>query len=92
MIGTVVSNHDLCKFTSTCRLGEVEKAMYHYKHAGAESDPDVLTKAKNLQVHLSKCTEAKQQRDWNTVLKETRLAISAGADSAPQVSHGVNTL
>ncbi|KAG5529437.1 hypothetical protein RHGRI_029981 [Rhododendron griersonianum] len=67
------------------RLGEVEKAMYHYKHAGAESDPDVLTKAKNLQVHLSKCTEAKQQRDWNTVLKETRLAISAGADSAPQI-------
>lgn len=67
------------------RLGEVEKAMYHYKHAGAESDPDVLTKAKNLQVHLSKCTEAKKQRDWNTVLKETRLAISAGADSAPQI-------
>ncbi|KAL7260569.1 hypothetical protein ACSBR1_006266 [Camellia fascicularis] len=36
------------------RLGEAEKAMYHYKQAGAESDPDVLTKAKNLQVHLSK--------------------------------------
>ncbi|CAL5369896.1 unnamed protein product [Camellia sinensis] len=65
-------------------LGEAEKAMYHYKQAGAESDPDVLTKAKNLQVHLSKCTEAKIQRDWNTLLKETRLAISAGVDSAPQ--------
>ncbi|CAL5368638.1 unnamed protein product [Camellia sinensis] len=67
------------------RLGEAEKAMYHYKQAGAESDPDVLTKAKNLQVRLSKCTEAKIQRDWNTLLKETRLAISAGADSAPQI-------
>ena len=70
-----------------CRLGEAEKAMYHYKQAGAESDPDVLTKAKNLQVLLSKCTETKIQRDWNTLLKKTRLAISAGADSAPQVSY-----
>ncbi|KAH7860804.1 hypothetical protein Vadar_018183 [Vaccinium darrowii] len=67
------------------RLGEVDKALYHYKHAGAESDPDVLTKAKNLQVHLSKCTDAKKQRDWNTLLKETKLAISAGADSAAQI-------
>ncbi|XP_028113431.1 TPR repeat-containing thioredoxin TTL4-like [Camellia sinensis] len=65
--------------------GETEKAMYHYKQAGAESDPDVLTKAINLQVRLNKCTEAKMQRDWNTLLKETRLAISAGADSAPQI-------
>ncbi|CAL5402794.1 unnamed protein product [Camellia sinensis] len=34
-------------------LGEAEKAMYHYKQAGAESDPDVLTKAKNLQSERS---------------------------------------
>ncbi|XAR73366.1 hypothetical protein NMG60_11007313 [Bertholletia excelsa] len=67
------------------RLGETEKAMYHYKHAGAESDPDVLTKARNVQLHLNRCTEAKKQRDWNTILKETQLAISAGADSAPQI-------
>ena len=72
-----------------CRLGEAEKAMYHYKHAGAESDPDVMTRARNLQFHLNKCTEAKKQRDWNTLLRETGLSISAGADSAPQVSpHG----
>ncbi|GFZ18607.1 tetratricopeptide repeat (TPR)-like superfamily protein [Actinidia rufa] len=67
------------------RLGEAEKAMYHYKHAGAESDPDVMTRARNLQFHLNKCTEAKKQRDWNTLLRETGLAISAGADSAPQI-------
>ncbi|CAK9135415.1 unnamed protein product [Ilex paraguariensis] len=67
------------------RLGEAEKAMYHYKHAGSESDPDVITKAKNVQAHLNKCTEAKKQRDWNSLLKETGLAISAGADSAPQI-------
>lgn len=67
------------------RLGEAEKAIYHFKHAGVESDPDVVTKAKNLQLHLNKCTETKKQRDWNALLKESGLAISAGADSAPQI-------
>nr|GMC91296.1 inactive TPR repeat-containing thioredoxin TTL3-like [Ipomoea batatas] len=67
------------------RLGEAEKAMYHYKQAGHEADPDVITKAKNLQLHLNRCTEAKKHRDWNTLLKESDLAISAGADSAPQI-------
>ncbi|CAK9174943.1 unnamed protein product [Ilex paraguariensis] len=67
------------------RLGEVEKAMYHYKHAGAESDPEIISKAKKVQVHLNKCTEAKKQRDWNSLLKETGYAISTGADSAPQI-------
>ncbi|KAK2990808.1 hypothetical protein RJ640_008948 [Escallonia rubra] len=67
------------------RLGDTEKVMYHYKHAGAEADPDVMTKAKNVQAHLNKCTEAKRQRDWNTLLKETALTISAGADSAPLI-------
>ncbi|VFQ80081.1 unnamed protein product [Cuscuta campestris] len=67
------------------RLGEAETAMYHYKRAGQEGDPDVMTKARNLQLHLSKCTEAKKQRDWNSLVKESGLAISAGADSAPQI-------
>ncbi|KAL7192574.1 hypothetical protein ACSBR2_024402 [Camellia fascicularis] len=68
------------------RLGEAEKALYHSKLAGSESEPNVITKAKNLQVHLSKCTEAKKQRDWNTLLKQIGLATSAGgADSAPQI-------
>lgn len=67
------------------RLGEAEKAIYHYRHAGAEADPEVLAKAKKLQVHLNKCTEAKMQKDWNTVLRETGLAVAAGADSAPQI-------
>lgn len=60
--------------------------MYHYRQAGAEADPDVMSKAKNVQAHLSKCTDAKRQRDWNTLLIESDFAISAGADSAPQVS------
>lgn len=67
------------------RLGETEKATYHYKHAGPEADPDVLAKVKLVQIHLNKCTEAHRLRDWNSLIKETRCTISAGADSAPQV-------
>ncbi|PIN26760.1 Thioredoxin [Handroanthus impetiginosus] len=67
------------------RLGEVEKALYHFKQSGSEADPDAMNKAKKVQMHLSRCTEAKRQRDWNTVLKETGLSIAAGADSAPLI-------
>lgn len=63
----------------------MEKAIYHYKHAGLEADRDDIAKAKTLQAHLNNCTEAKRLRDWNTLLKETDSTINAGADSAPQV-------
>lgn len=68
------------------RLGEAEKAIYHYKHAGPEADHVDIAKAKTLQAYLNKCTEVKRTRDWNTLIKETKSAISAGADSAPQVT------
>lgn len=67
------------------RLGEVEKAIYHYKHAGQEADQFDIAKAKSVQAHLNKCTEAKKHRDWNTLIKETESAAAAGADSALQV-------
>lgn len=67
------------------RLGEAEKALYHFKQSGPEADPDAMNKAKKVQVHLNKCTEAKRQRDWNTILKETGFSTAAGADSAPLV-------
>ncbi|CAA2938739.1 inactive TPR repeat-containing thioredoxin TTL3-like [Olea europaea subsp. europaea] len=67
------------------RLGDAEKATYHFKQAGAEADPDSMNRAKKVEVHLNKCTEAKRQRDWNTLLKEATLAIAAGADSAPLI-------
>ncbi|XP_010519825.1 PREDICTED: inactive TPR repeat-containing thioredoxin TTL3-like [Tarenaya hassleriana] len=67
------------------RLGEVEKAIYHFKHSGPEADAEDIAKAKTVQTHINKCTEAKNRRDWNTLIKETANAISSGADSAPQV-------
>lgn len=67
------------------RLGEAEKALYHYKQSGQEVDPHDVTQAQGLQTQLEKCTEARRLRDWNTLLKVTDLAISSGADSAPQI-------
>ncbi|KAJ1378156.1 Tetratricopeptide-like helical domain superfamily [Sesbania bispinosa] len=67
------------------RLGETDKALYHYKQAGPEADPDEIAKVKVLQVHLNKCTEARRSGDWNTLIIETNKAISSGADSAPQI-------
>jgi DnaJ family protein C protein 7 len=67
------------------RLGETDKALYHYKQAGPEADPDEIAKVKILQAHLNKCTEAQRVGDWNTLIVETSNAISSGADSAPQV-------
>ncbi|XP_057971180.1 inactive TPR repeat-containing thioredoxin TTL3-like [Malania oleifera] len=67
------------------RLGEAEKAIYHYKHAGPEADPDGIGKAQKLQAHLNRCTDAKKQRDWNSLIRESSHALTAGADSAPQI-------
>ncbi|KAG8373356.1 hypothetical protein BUALT_Bualt11G0015700 [Buddleja alternifolia] len=67
------------------RLGEAEKAIYHFKQSGPEADPDAMNKAKKVQIHLNKCTEAKRLNDWNSLLKETGFSIEAGADSAPLI-------
>lgn len=67
------------------RLGETDKALYHYKQSGPEADPDVVAKVKTLQAHLNKCTEARRLGDWSTLITEASNTISSGADSAPQV-------
>ncbi|KAL7104398.1 hypothetical protein ACP275_08G242100 [Erythranthe tilingii] len=67
------------------RLGEAEKAMYHFKQSGPEADPDASNKAKKVTIHLNKCTDAMRQRDWITILKESSLSIESGADSAPLI-------
>ncbi|KAG4934793.1 hypothetical protein JHK85_049712 [Glycine max] len=67
------------------RLGETDKALYHYKQAGPDADPDEIAKAKTLQVYLNKCTEARRFGDWITLITTTNNAISSGADSAPQI-------
>jgi len=68
------------------RLGEAEEALYHFRQAGPEADPDEMNRAKTVLAHLRKCDEAKRRKDWHTLLKESSNAIAAGADSAPSVS------
>jgi DnaJ family protein C protein 7 len=38
-----------------------------------------------IEKHLMRCSEAKKVSDWNTIVRESEAAITAGADSAPQV-------
>ncbi|CAO2827742.1 unnamed protein product [Amaranthus hypochondriacus] len=67
------------------RLGEAEKATYHFKQAGPEADPDAMSQTKVVLGHLKKCEEAKRLKDWHTVLRESGNAIAAGANSAPMI-------
>ncbi|KAI5597779.1 hypothetical protein BDE02_02G088200 [Populus trichocarpa] len=67
------------------RLGETEKALYHYKQSGPNTDSKEVAQAQALQMHLNRCTEARKLKEWNRLLKETERSISSGADSAPQV-------
>jgi len=78
----------LCYFSCvfSYRLGETDKALYHYKQAGAEANPNEIAKVKILQVYLNKCSKTLKLGDWNTLITETNITLSSGADSAPQVS------
>lgn len=77
--------NELCEFLSF-RLGEAEKATYHYKHSGSLIEREDIAKAEAVQKHLNRCNEARKLKDWDGLLKETQYAISFGADSAPPVS------
>ncbi|KAK7379464.1 hypothetical protein VNO80_04925 [Phaseolus coccineus] len=67
------------------RLGETNKALYHYKQAGPEANPDEIAKVKILQVYLNKCSKTHKLGDWNTLITKTNIILSSGADSAPQI-------
>ncbi|XP_065846914.1 TPR repeat-containing thioredoxin TTL1-like [Euphorbia lathyris] len=86
---TDVSRHsDVSRHTDVSRqyrLGEPEKALHLYKQSGQYAKSEDITQTQVLQKHLSKCIEARKSKEWNTLLKETDLSISSGADSSPQV-------
>ncbi|XP_050223120.1 TPR repeat-containing thioredoxin TTL1 [Mercurialis annua] len=67
------------------RLGEAEKALYHYKQSGIYADSEDISQAQALRKHLNRCIEARKLQDWNILLKETDRAISSGGDASPQV-------
>ncbi|XP_078437824.1 inactive TPR repeat-containing thioredoxin TTL3-like [Wolffia australiana] len=67
------------------RLGEAEKAGQHYRQAGGDAAARGAAQSRALLSHLGKANEARKRKDWLSVLKEAQSAVSAGADSAPQV-------
>ena len=69
-----------------CRLGEAEKALYHYKHAGNIADSNDISEAEALNQRLKRCSDARKSNEWNALLRETQCAITSGVDSAPEVS------
>ncbi|KAM1180526.1 hypothetical protein ACFX13_019929 [Malus domestica] len=71
--------------TTYLRLGKAEKALDHYKHSGPYAKSKDVDQCQALQKCLSRCTEAQKLQEWNVLLNETQLAISSGANSAPQV-------
>ncbi|GKV44037.1 hypothetical protein SLEP1_g51269 [Rubroshorea leprosula] len=67
------------------RLGEAEKALYHYNYTGESANPKETARAQALHEHLRKCTVARKGNEWSSLLKETHSALCSGADSAPQI-------
>ncbi|KAK7321172.1 hypothetical protein VNO77_31531 [Canavalia gladiata] len=66
------------------RLGEAEKAL-DCNLSTSCADSILAFQAQALQNHLNKCIEARKVKEWSVILKETKSAISLGADSSPQV-------
>ena len=67
------------------RLGDADKAIVHYELSREEASLDDISSAQALQTHLAMSDEARKHKNWFALLKLTQGAISAGADSAPQV-------
>ncbi|XP_044478468.1 TPR repeat-containing thioredoxin TTL1-like [Mangifera indica] len=67
------------------RLGEAEKALYHYKQSGSLVGREDIAKAEALHNHLIRCNEARKLKEWSDLLKGTQFGKSVGADSAPHV-------
>ncbi|XP_057465610.1 TPR repeat-containing thioredoxin TTL1-like isoform X1 [Actinidia eriantha] len=67
------------------RLGQVENARRHFCLPGYQVDGNELQKWQAVEMHLSKCTDARKIGDWRTALREVDAAIVAGADASPQL-------
>uniref|UniRef100_K3YZ51 Uncharacterized protein n=2 Tax=Setaria italica TaxID=4555 RepID=K3YZ51_SETIT len=67
------------------RLGEPDKAIYHFKQSSKESTVADVSRAQSVKSRIAKSSDARRLKDWITVLQEAQAAVSDGADCAPQV-------
>ncbi|KAK9284527.1 hypothetical protein L1049_023702 [Liquidambar formosana] len=68
------------------RLGQVENARRHLCFSGQQSDSAELQKLHSLDKHLNRCGDARKIGDWKSALRECDAAITAGAESSPQLN------
>jgi len=66
-------------------LGQVENARRQFNLSGQHSDRADIQRLQNVEMHLTKCVEARRIGDWKGVLRESDAAFVAGAESSPQV-------
>lgn len=66
-------------------LGQVDNARRQFNLSGQHSDRADIQRLQNVEMHLTKCVEARRTGDWNGVLRESDAAFVAGAESSPQV-------
>ncbi|XP_076947951.1 TPR repeat-containing thioredoxin TTL1-like [Bidens hawaiensis] len=67
------------------RFGETEKALCHYKCSGEKAESRDIAKVQAIKAQLVTCSEARKDKDWKRLLKESKFAYSLGADSSLQV-------
>lgn len=72
-------------FQLPSRFGQVENARRHL-FSSQLPDSAELQKLQTVEKHIRKCVDARKIGDWNSSIREGDAAISAGADSSPQVS------
>lgn len=52
---------------------------------GQQPDSGELQKLQVVERHMKRCVDARKVGDWRSALREGDAAITAGADSSPQV-------
>jgi len=50
-----------------------------------QADPSEMQRLQVVEKHIGKCGDVRRIGDWKSVLREVDAAVSAGADSSPQV-------
>jgi hypothetical protein len=80
---TVYDTHQLVYVL--LRLGEPDRAIYHFKQSSKESTGADVCRAQSVKNRIAKSSDARSLKNWITVLQEAQAAVSDGADCAPQV-------
>jgi tetratricopeptide (TPR) repeat protein len=74
------------RLASLClRLGRLGDAKKHLQIPGQNIDVGEMLRVEKVEKHLENCYNARNALDWNAVVRECNAAVTAGADSAPQL-------